>query len=89
MEEANKNNDQNLITDYTPNLGIEFGSEQEAYDFYNEYGQNYGFSIHKDWCNKRQFLCCKKGFRDELVKDGQKTHERAETKTGCQAHMKI
>ncbi|XP_062158622.1 protein FAR1-RELATED SEQUENCE 5-like [Alnus glutinosa] len=29
MEDANKNNDQILITDYTSNLGIEFGSEQE------------------------------------------------------------
>jgi hypothetical protein len=48
MEEANKNNGQNLVTDYSLKLGMEFGSEQEAYKFYNEYGQNYGFSIRKD-----------------------------------------
>ncbi|XP_059455216.1 protein FAR1-RELATED SEQUENCE 5-like [Corylus avellana] len=98
MEETNKNNDQNVITDYTPELGIEFDSEQEAYNFYNEYGRNCGFSIRKDWCNKRkiddvvtsrQFVCCKQGFRDEWDRDGQKTHDRAETRTGCQAHMKI
>jgi hypothetical protein len=75
------NNDQNVVTDYTPKLGIEFGSEQEAYDFYNEYGRNYGFSIRKDCSNKRnvdnlvtsrKFVCCKEGFRDEVQRDGQK-----------------
>ncbi|XP_062145348.1 protein FAR1-RELATED SEQUENCE 5-like [Alnus glutinosa] len=49
MEETNKNNE-NVVTDYTPKLDMEFGSEQEAYEFYNEYGRNYGFSIRKDWC---------------------------------------
>jgi hypothetical protein len=72
MEEANKNNDQNVVTNYTPKLGNEFGSKQKAYNFYNEYGRNFGFSIRKDWCNKRQvdgvvtsiqFICCKQGFR--------------------------
>ena len=41
-------------TDYIPKLGIEFGFEQEAYGFYNECGGNFGFSIHKGWCNKRK-----------------------------------
>jgi len=54
MEEANKNNDQNLVTDYSPKLGIKFGSEQEAYQFYNEHGRNYEFSTRKDWDNKRK-----------------------------------
>jgi len=98
MEETNKNNDQNVVIDYTPKLGIEFGFEQEAYDFYNEYGRNYGFSIRKDWGNKRKvdgvvtsrkFVCCKEGFRHEWERDGQKTYDRAETRTGCQARMKI
>jgi len=48
MVEANKNDGQNLVTDYSLKLGMEFGSEQEAYKFYNEYGRNYGFSIRKD-----------------------------------------
>jgi len=87
-----------VVIDYMPKLGMEFDSEQEAYDFYNEYGRNYGFSIRKDWCNKRkvdgvvtsrQFVCCKEGFWDEWESDGQKMRERAETRTGCQAHMKI
>ena len=66
-------------------------------DFYNEYGRDCGFSIRKDLCNKRkvdgvvtsrQFVCSKQGFKVEC-RDGQKTHERDETRTSCQAHMKI
>jgi hypothetical protein len=30
MNETNKKSDQNVVTDYTPKLGIEFGSEQEV-----------------------------------------------------------
>jgi zinc finger SWIM domain-containing protein 3 len=98
MEEAKKNNDQNLVTDYSPKLGMEFGSEQEAYEFYNEYGRNHGFSIRKDWGNKRKadgvvtsrkFTCCKEGFRAERESEGPKRCERAETRTSCQAYMKI
>ena len=71
MEEENKDDGQNLPIDFTPKLGIEFDSKQEAYDFYNEYGQNFGFSIRKEWYNKRKidgvvtsrkFACCKEGF---------------------------
>jgi hypothetical protein len=54
MEEKNKNNYQNVVIDHTPKLGIKFGYEQEAYNFYNKYVRNCGFSICKDWCNKRQ-----------------------------------
>jgi zinc finger SWIM domain-containing protein 3 len=71
MEEENKDDGQNLPIDFTPKLGIEFDSKQEAYDFYNEYGRNSGFSIRKEWYNKRKidgvvtsrkFACCKEGF---------------------------
>ena len=35
MEEENNDDSQKLNIDYIPKLGIEFGSKQEAYDFYN------------------------------------------------------
>ncbi|KAG6708290.1 hypothetical protein I3842_06G073800, partial [Carya illinoinensis] len=81
-----------------PKLGLEFDSEQEAYDFYNEYGRNYGFSIRREWYNKRKvdglvtsrkFVCCKEGLRAQCERDKQKRYERAETRTGCKAHMII
>ncbi|KAF3946630.1 hypothetical protein CMV_027126 [Castanea mollissima] len=98
MEEENNDDSQKLDTDYIPKLGIEFGSEQEAYDFYNECGRNYGFSIRKEWCNKRKkdgvvtsrkFTCCKEGNKAPWERDGENKYERAETRTGCNAHMII
>jgi hypothetical protein len=38
MEVENNDDGQNLPIDFTPKLDIEFDYEQEAYDFYNEYG---------------------------------------------------
>ena len=70
MEEENDDDSQKLDIDYIPKLGIEFCSEQKAYDFYNECRRNSGFSIQKEWCNKRKkdgvvtlrkFTCCKEG----------------------------
>ncbi|XP_075640620.1 protein FAR1-RELATED SEQUENCE 5-like [Castanea sativa] len=98
MEEENNDDSQKLDTDYIPKLGIEFGSEQEAYDFYNECGRNSGFSIRKEWCNKRKkdgvvtsrkFTCCKEGNKAPWERDGENKYERAETRTGCNAHMII
>ena len=37
----------------------------------------------------RKFACCKEGFRVPCDKDGGKKYERAETRTGCKAHMII
>ncbi|XP_075660953.1 protein FAR1-RELATED SEQUENCE 1-like [Castanea sativa] len=98
MEEENNDYSQKLDTDYIPKLGIEFGSEQEAYDFYNECGRNSGFSIRKEWCNKRKkdgvvtsrkFTCCKEGNKAPWERDGENKYEWAETRTGCNAHMII
>ncbi|GMY34240.1 protein FAR1-RELATED SEQUENCE 5-like, partial [Fagus crenata] len=90
MEEENNDDGQNLPIDFTPKLGIEFDYEQEAYDFYNEYGRNSRFSIRKEWYNKRKidgvvtsrkFACCNEGFQVPCDKDGGKKYERAETRT--------
>ena len=45
MEVENNDDSKKLDIDYIPKLGIEFDSEQEAYDFYNECGRNFGFCI--------------------------------------------
>ncbi|KAG2686603.1 hypothetical protein I3760_09G013400 [Carya illinoinensis] len=73
--------------DHTPKLGLEFNSEQEAYDFYNE-----------EWYNKRKvdglvtsrkFVCCKEGLQAKCERDRQKRYEQAETRIDCKAHMII
>ncbi|KAL7247349.1 hypothetical protein ACSBR2_002295 [Camellia fascicularis] len=43
-----------LAKDKSPYLGIEFPSEEAAYEFYNEYGRIVGFGIRRDYCNKRK-----------------------------------
>ncbi|XP_028122699.1 protein FAR1-RELATED SEQUENCE 5-like [Camellia sinensis] len=52
-------------------LGMEFDSEQSAYEFYNSYGGRVGFSIRKEYAHKsktseitsRTFVCSKEGLR--------------------------
>ena len=54
-----------------PKIGMEFQSEDEAYNFYNRYGLVVGFSVRKDYLNKdkdgvvtsRRYTCCKEGFK--------------------------
>ncbi|XP_059669023.1 protein FAR1-RELATED SEQUENCE 5-like [Cornus florida] len=40
--------------EFTPKLNMQFDTEGEAYDFYNAYGGKVGFSIRKDYANKRR-----------------------------------
>ncbi|KAF8411685.1 hypothetical protein HHK36_004243 [Tetracentron sinense] len=67
---------------WKPKCGMQFDSEQDAYDFYNAYGGRVGFGIRRDtyYKNKntgemisRIFVCSKEGFRvkdkrDHLIK---------------------
>ncbi|KAK4608137.1 hypothetical protein RGQ29_001804 [Quercus rubra] len=81
MEVENNDDNQKLVTDYIPKLGIEFDFEQEAYEFYNE---------KKDGVvTSRKFTCCKGGNKASWERDGENKYERAETRTGCNAHMII
>ncbi|XP_019451930.1 PREDICTED: protein FAR1-RELATED SEQUENCE 5-like [Lupinus angustifolius] len=86
------------VIDYTPHLGMTFESEVAAYDFYNEYSWKCGFGIRREYANKsrkdgvvtsRKFSCCKEGKRGADKRDYLTKHSRAETRTGCEAHMVI
>lgn len=70
-----------MIGDHTPKLGIEFDFEQEAYNIYNDYGKTYGFSIGREWFNKkkvdglvtsRKFVYYKEVFWAQCERDEQK-----------------
>ncbi|XAR51953.1 hypothetical protein NMG60_11006765 [Bertholletia excelsa] len=79
-----------------PELGIEFKSEDHAYQCYNRYAALHGFSIRKDFVNKskanglvvsRRYTCNKQGMKkpyDCVVKK-----PRKDTRTGCLAHMTV
>ncbi|XP_062014022.1 protein FAR1-RELATED SEQUENCE 5-like [Rosa rugosa] len=87
-----------LELDWKPRKGMEFDSEQAAYDFYNRYGGKKGFSIRRETHGKnkrtkeltsRLFVCCKEGIRSKDKRDYMIRKPRAETRTGCGAQLCI
>ncbi|XP_027169253.1 protein FAR1-RELATED SEQUENCE 5-like [Coffea eugenioides] len=86
-----------LAEDGTPELGMEFNSEEDAYKFYNKYAFKMGFSVRKDYLNKdkdgvttsRRYSCCKEGVKRKYEGDVMPKRTRAPTKTGCGAKMVI
>ncbi|CAL5366952.1 unnamed protein product [Camellia sinensis] len=84
-------------TQYKSILGMEFDSEQSAYEFYNSYGGRVGFSIRKEYAHKsktgeitsRTFVCSKEGLRKYDKRDFVVRIPRAKTRTGCGALMSI
>ncbi|XP_071901091.1 uncharacterized protein [Coffea arabica] len=86
-----------LAEDGTPELGMEFNSEEDAYKFYNKYTFKMGFSVRKDYLNKdkngvttsRRYNCCKEGVKRKYEGDVMPKRTRAPTKMGCGAKMVI
>uniref|UniRef100_I1Q6T4 FAR1 domain-containing protein n=1 Tax=Oryza glaberrima TaxID=4538 RepID=I1Q6T4_ORYGL len=86
----------------TPKVGMKFNSEQEAYDFYNAYASEIGFSIRRSSYHymgntkiikNRTFCCSREGTRGvdkrtEALGYGN-SFNRPETRCKCQACMKI
>ncbi|KAK2641395.1 hypothetical protein Ddye_023158 [Dipteronia dyeriana] len=84
--------------EWKPKCDMEFDSEQSSYDFYNMYGGKGGFSIRREGFGKnsstgeltsRKFVCNKEGFRSNGKRDILTTEPRAETRTGCNAQLRI
>ncbi|XP_034605112.1 protein FAR1-RELATED SEQUENCE 7 isoform X2 [Setaria viridis] len=78
--------------EYTPRMGQEFGSEQEAYEFYRYYGWKVGFNVRKEYANRskktgeitsRKFACSREGHRASHTSKGPVPDSR----TGCNAHL--
>ncbi|KAL3522890.1 hypothetical protein ACH5RR_015724 [Cinchona calisaya] len=86
-----------IPSEVIPKIGMQFETEQEAYDFYLAYAKEVGFGIkrsthHKDKNGKlvdRAFCCSAEGKR---AKDKRDIHVRAHrhaTRFGCSAKMKV
>jgi zinc finger SWIM domain-containing protein 3 len=82
----------------TPSKGMQFESDDIAYNFYNEYGRMAGFSIRKKYVNKckkigivtsRRFVCEKEEIRGKDKRDSKTRKARAETRCGCNARLGI
>ncbi|XP_027122965.2 protein FAR1-RELATED SEQUENCE 5-like [Coffea arabica] len=81
-----------LAENGTPELGMEFNSEEDAYKFYNKYAFKMGFSVRKDKdgvTTSRRYSCCKEGVKRKYEGDVMPKRTRAATKTGCGAKMVI
>ncbi|KAJ1375716.1 FAR1 DNA-binding domain [Sesbania bispinosa] len=78
---------------------VHFGSESEAYVFYNEYARVHGFVVRRDEMgrdsngnmNMCQYVCNREGLRNKkhfLRVDRKKEHKPV-TRTNCQAKLQI
>ena len=82
-------------------LGKQFLSHMEAYNFYNSFARNRGFSVRRKGTDKsrkppheiicRKFCCNKEGLKKLCDKrqDGLTVHRRVNTRVGCPAEMHI
>ncbi|KAJ4851393.1 hypothetical protein Tsubulata_041113 [Turnera subulata] len=80
-------------------MGLEFDSEEEAYEFYGKYSRCIGFTIRKDVVKrdfsgkivKRTFVCSNAGLRDpkHLSMKNRKRDHRALTRSRCGARLRI
>ncbi|XP_062096867.1 protein FAR1-RELATED SEQUENCE 7-like [Humulus lupulus] len=81
-----------------PEVGMEFFSEEEAYNFYKKYAGEIGFAVRKGKVvrltnraiRKRNFLCSREGFKSRKMSSDKTTkYERKETRTGCEASIQL
>ncbi|XP_062114158.1 protein FAR1-RELATED SEQUENCE 5-like [Humulus lupulus] len=86
-----------ILDEEIPKIDMEFGSEEEAYNFYNSYAFKVGFSIRRSKGQKdqdgrmidRMFCYSCEGYRRRDRRDMNVKYHRAETRFGCLARMKV
>ncbi|KAI3939292.1 hypothetical protein MKW92_022956 [Papaver armeniacum] len=83
-----------------PFIGLQFASQDEAYEFYNAYAKEKGFSIRKSRIERsrvdhsmisRLYVCANQGLRSTKDKryEGKVVRPRQETRLDCRACMFI
>ncbi|KAI3907782.1 hypothetical protein MKW98_008459 [Papaver atlanticum] len=84
------------ITDGVPKIGMEFDSEQQAYDYNNRYARSVGFSIsrsssthRKDKTISRRVLQCSNAGMYKKHPRGSPVKPRLHSRTGCQAKLVV
>ncbi|KAL8498778.1 hypothetical protein ACS0TY_021923 [Phlomoides rotata] len=97
MKELLVDHPQGSLEERIPKIGMEFDTEDAAYNFYNEYAKVTGFSIrrhivHKDINGRildRIFCCECQGHRQKDKRDESYKSKRPITRMDCCAMMKI
>ncbi|KAJ4755030.1 Protein FAR1-RELATED SEQUENCE 5 [Rhynchospora pubera] len=80
-----------------PRIGMEFDDDEKAYQFYNGYARQVGFSVRKQNMSRakngiiraRRFVCSKEGYYKLDPSDKTSTCSRSDVRTGCHAHIGI
>lgn len=76
---------------------MEFDTEEHAFEWYNKYAREVGFTTRRQWKNwdkisgiisSRRFVCYKEGFRKKDKRMDVKK-PRKETRTGCLARLTV
>ncbi|KAL0922288.1 hypothetical protein M5K25_006261 [Dendrobium thyrsiflorum] len=84
--------------EWIPKVDMEFETEQEAYDFYNRYAFEMGFSIRRSSrhllrkggeVKDRTFCCSREGIRGKDRRKETVQTPRYETRCNCNAKLKI
>nr|XP_010930472.1 protein FAR1-RELATED SEQUENCE 7-like [Elaeis guineensis] len=86
-----------LKENFEPKVGMLFDSDEQAYQFYNEYARRIGFSIRKQNMTRsksgeiklRRFVCYKEGYYKGSPFDKDAKFLRTDVRTGCNAHIGI
>ncbi|KAG6524968.1 hypothetical protein ZIOFF_014913 [Zingiber officinale] len=82
---------------WLPKIDMEFKTDEDAYQFYNNYAKISGFSVRKAWINRRAsgvvisrtYVCYKEGFQGNKRDDSDVKKPRQNERTGCLAHLTI
>ncbi|CAL4905934.1 unnamed protein product [Urochloa decumbens] len=84
--------DKNINPILVPRLRQEFGSMEDAYEFYKDYAKLAGFSLTTARTSKetRHWLCYRAGFHKSKKGDGEPNKtEKGSKKCGCPAYVKV
>lgn len=82
---------------WVPKVGMEFESEMEAHQFYDNYAKRIGFSIRKNRLNRRAsgvislrvYVCHKEGFRGNKKEEWEVKNPKLYERTGCLAALTL
>ena len=87
-----------MVPRWMPQIGMQFNSTKEAWNFWTCYGGHIGFVVRINYENKSKldgavtsarYVCSNEGYRKNDKRDHNTKRPRAETRTCCKVGMGI
>ena len=97
----NAEDQQKALDNYWKMMAKTFATDMEAYDYYNNYAKQHGFSIRKEGLRRRKgigrevlyrkFVCSREGKRqkERLTMEGRTRRLRPESRCDCKAQLTV